>query len=149
MRKHELFSGDERPGPKRREPFPFVLEELEPIRPTIKHMFGFTSVYLEEKLLCSLRDSVKQPGSNGMWLYTTKEHLDSLAKEFPDLPRRQLWRSRNSDKAWIILASRLETFEEYAFKACELILAGDRRIGRLKRLSLQTLKAATRRRTPN
>ena len=118
---------------KKREPFPFVLEELDSLRPTIKHMFGFTSVYLDEKLLCSLRDSVKQPGSNGMWLYTTKEHLESLAREFPDLPKRQLWRSRNGDKAWVILASRLEHFEEYAFRACELILEGDQRIGRLKR----------------
>jgi hypothetical protein len=118
---------------KRQDPFPFVLEELSSIRPTIKRMFGFTSVYLEEKLLCSLRDSVKQPGSNGMWLYTTTEHVDSLGREFPDLPKRQLWRSRNGDKAWVILAARLEGFEEYAFKACELILKGDRRIGRLTR----------------
>lgn len=119
---------------KTREPFPFVLDELDSLRPTIKHMFGFTSVYLDEKLLCSLRDSVKQPGSNGMWLYTTQEHLESLAREFPDLPKRQLWRSRNGDKAWVILASRLENFEEYAFRACELILKGDQRIGRLKRV---------------
>ena len=59
------------PATKKRDPFPFVLEELSPIRPTIKHWFGFTSLYLDEKLLCSLRDSPKQPGSNGMWLYTT------------------------------------------------------------------------------
>jgi len=118
---------------KRRDPFPFVLEELSPIRPTIKRMFGFTSVYLDEKLLCSLRDSVKQPGSNGMWLYTTTEHVDSLAREFPELPKRQLWRSRCGDKAWVVLASRLGSFEEYAFKACELILKGDQRIGRLSR----------------
>jgi hypothetical protein len=96
-------------------------------------MFGFTSVYLAEKLLCSLRDSVKQPGSNGMWLYTTREHVDSLSREFPDLPKRQLWRSRSGNNAWIILASRLENFEEYAFKACELILRGDQRIGRITR----------------
>ena len=119
----------------KKEPFPFVLEELTALRPTIKHMFGFTNVYLDEKLLCSLRDSLKQPGSNGMWLYTTKEHLDSLAREFPDLPKRQLWRSRNGDKAWVILGSRLENFEEYAFRACELILKGDQRIGRFKRAS--------------
>ena len=56
---------------KRRDPFPFVLEELSPIRPTIKRWFGFTSVYLDEKLLCSLRDSAKQPNANGMWIYTT------------------------------------------------------------------------------
>jgi hypothetical protein len=29
----------------KREPFPFVLEELEPIRPTVKRAFGFTYVY--------------------------------------------------------------------------------------------------------
>ncbi len=118
---------------RQRYPFPFVLEELSPIRPVIKRVFGFTSVYLDDKLLCSLRDSARQPGSNGMWLYTTTEHVDSLAREFPRLSKRQLWRSRSGDKAWIVLASRLEEFEEYAFKACELILRGDRRIGRIKR----------------
>jgi hypothetical protein len=118
---------------KRHDPFPFILEELAPIRPSIKRMFGFTSVYLEEKLLCSLRDSVRQPESNGMWLYTTTEHVESLAREFPQLPKRQIWRSRSGDKAWVILASRLEDFEEYAFKACELILKEDRRIGRVTR----------------
>jgi hypothetical protein len=117
---------------KRRDPFPFVIEELASIRPTIRRMFGFTSVYLEDKLLCSLRDSVKQPGSNGVWLYTTTEHVESLAREFPQLPKRQIWRSR-SGNAWVILASRLEDFEEYAFKACGLILKGDRRIGRVTR----------------
>ena len=118
---------------KTREPFPFVLEELSAIRPTIKHWFGFTSVYLDEKLLCSLRDSAKQPNSNGIWLYTTTEHVESLAGEFPELPKRQLWRSRSGNKAWVVLASRLEGFEEYAFRACELILRGDRRIGRVTR----------------
>jgi hypothetical protein len=120
-----------------RDPFPFVLEELNSIRPTIKRMFGFTSVYLDEKLLCSLRDSVRQPGSNGMWLYTTTEHVDSLGREFPQLPKRQLWRSGKN--AWVILASRLEDFEEYAFKACELILKGDQRIGRITRPKALTM----------
>ena len=118
---------------KQRDPFPFVLAELYSIRPTIKRMFGFTSLYLDDKLLCSLRDSPKQTGSNGMWLYTTTEHVDSLGREFPQLPKRQLWRSRHGDKAWVILASRLEDFEEYAFRACELILKGDKRIGRITR----------------
>jgi hypothetical protein len=42
-----------------------------------------------------------------------------------------LWRS--GKKAWVVLASRLEDFEEYAFTACELVLKGDQRIGRLTR----------------
>jgi hypothetical protein len=116
---------------KKQLPFPFVIEELDSLRPTIKRMFGFTHVYLEDKLLFSLRDDPKQKGTNGLWLYTTTEHIESLAKEFPHLPRRQLWRSKKN--AWIILASKLEEFEEYAFKACELVLNGDQRIGRISR----------------
>jgi len=110
-------------------PFRFVLEELEPIRPEVKRVFGFTYIYLDGKLLCGLRDSPKLPSCNGLWLFTTTEHVDSLVREFPELPRRCLWRSGN--KAWVILASRLGLFEEYAFKACELMLNGDRRIGRV------------------
>lgn len=116
---------------KQRAPFPFVLEELVSIRPTVKRMFGFTYVYLDEKLLFSLRNSSNKPGSNGMWLFTTVEHIDSLASEFPQLSRRYLWRSGKN--AWVILASKLEGFEEYAFRACELILRGDPRIGRIGR----------------
>lgn len=114
---------------KKQVPFSFVLEELVSIRPTIKRMFGFTYVYLDDRLLFSLRYSQKQPGSNGMWLYTTAEHIESLGSEFPQLSRRYLWRSGRN--AWVILASKLEGFEEHAFRACELILSGDRRIGRV------------------
>jgi hypothetical protein len=128
---------------KKQLPFPFVIEELNSLRPTIKRMFGFTHVYLEDKLLFSLRDSLKQPGTNGIWLYTTAEHIESLAKEFPHLPRRQLWRSKKN--AWVILASKLEDFEEYAFKACELILNGDKRIGRISRGSGRNELRANRR----
>src|SRR4029453_483211 len=116
-------------------PFPFVFSELESIRPTIKRAFGFTYVYLDEKLLCGLRHSNKQSNSNGIWLFTTTEHVDSLGQEFPQLPRRYLWRSKVN--AWVVLPSRLEYFEEYAFKACELILNGDRRIGRVSRANVR------------
>ncbi|HEX7333163.1 MAG TPA: hypothetical protein VF290_16785 [Pyrinomonadaceae bacterium] len=112
-----------------RDPFPFVLDELQPIRPVVKRMFGFTYVYLDETLLCALRNSEKKPATNGLWLFTTTEHVDSLGREFPDLPRRYLWRS--GKKAWVVLSARLEYFEEYAFKACELMVNGDRRVGRV------------------
>ena len=116
---------------KKQAPFPFVLEELVSIRPTVKQMFGFTHVYLDDRLLFSLRDSANKPGSNGMWLYTTAEHIESLGREFPELSRRYLWRSGRN--AWVILASKLEGFEEYVLKACDLILRGDPRIGRVSR----------------
>lgn len=112
-------------------PFSFVVDELSSLRPTVKSAFGFTYVYLGDRLLCGLRNSQKQSGSNGMWVFTTVEHAESLIMEFPDLSKRYLWRSGKN--AWVILPSRLGLFEEYAFKACELILNGDRRIGRATR----------------
>jgi hypothetical protein len=117
--------------PEAELPFPFVIDELFSLRPTIKRAFGFTYVYLDNKLLCGLRNSKKQPGSNGLWLFTTTEHLESLGKEFPDLSRRYFWRSGKN--AWVILPSKIGEFEEYAFKACELMLNGDKRLGRLTR----------------
>lgn len=118
-------------GRQQQTPFPFVLDELASLRPRIKKVFGFTHVYLDDKLLFSLRDSSKRPATNGIWIYTTLEDLDSLAREFPDLPRRQLWRSGKN--GWLVLASRIPGFEEHAFKLCELVLNGDRRIGRVTR----------------
>jgi hypothetical protein len=125
-------------------PFQFVLDELLPLRPMIRRMFGFTYVYLDEKLLLSLRESAKQPQFNGVWLYTQAAHIDSLRREFPLLPRRAFWKSGKN--GWVILASRLEEFEEYAFKACALILRGDRRVGRVTRRGAKSLptKAAER-----
>ena len=118
---------------KRQAPFQFVLDELLPIRPTIRRMFGFTYIYLDEKLLVSLRESAKQPQYNGVWLYTEAQHIESLRREFSLLPKSCFWKSGKSGSGWVILASRLEDFEEYVFRACELILRGDQRIGRVTR----------------
>lgn len=118
---------------KKQSPYQFVLDELSPIRPTVKRVFGFTYVYLGERLLLALRRSERQPRFNGVWLYTEAEHIESLRGEFPSLPRRCFWKSKKSGSGWIIIASGLEDFEEYAFKACELILRGDRRVGRVGR----------------
>lgn len=120
---------------RQKTPFPFVLEELASLRPRLKTVFGFTHVYVDDKLLFSLRDSLKRPSTNGIWVYTTLENLDELAREFPSLPRRQLWRSGKN--GWLVLASRIAGFEEHAFKLCELILQGDRRIGRVTRAYLK------------
>lgn len=110
--------------------FQFVLDELASLRPVIRKMFGFTHVYLDDRLLLSLRESARQPRHNGVWLYTEAEHLDSLRQTFPALPRHCFWKSRQGGKGWVILAATFEEFEEYAFKACELILRGDPRLGR-------------------
>jgi hypothetical protein len=114
--------------------FQFVLDELLPLRPAVRRMFGFTYVYLEERLLLSLRESARQPRFNGVWLYTEAAHLLSLRGEFPQLPRRCFWKSGKN--GWVILPSEVEGFEEHAFRACKLILGGDRRVGRVTRRQL-------------
>ena len=111
--------------------FQFVLDELWPLRPVVKNSFGILFVYVGEQLVLGLRDSIKLPNTNGVWLFTSIEHLDSLRRDFPSLPQHCFWKSEK--KAWLILASRLGDFEELALKACELILNGDRRIGRVTR----------------
>jgi len=121
-------------------PFQFVLDEVSSLRPAVKNVFGFTYVYLDDKLLFALRDSQKQPATNGMWVFTSAEHVESLAREFPDLPRRQIWRS--GPKCWLVLSSRLSGFEEYAFRACQLVLNGDPRIGRISRRPAAAKRAA-------
>ncbi|HEX8071468.1 MAG TPA: hypothetical protein VF546_16040 [Pyrinomonadaceae bacterium] len=120
---------------KKTPPYQFVLDELESLRPTLRQMFGFTYVYLGERLLLSLRHSARQPRFNGVWLYTEAEHIASLRREFPALPRRCFWRSKRSGSGWVIIAVESEEFEEHASKACELILRGDRRVGRATRKS--------------
>lgn len=111
--------------------FKFVLDELEPARPRTRTVFGFTYVYIGDRLVLSLRNSIKGPQFNGVWVYTQAEQVPELKREFPELPRRCFWKSGKN--GWVIIASNLEQFEEYSFKACSLILQGDRRIGRLSR----------------
>ena len=118
---------------KKRLPFQFVLDELLAIRPDVRQVFGFTHVYLDQMLLLSLRDNPNQPRFNGVWIYTQSEYFDSLQRYFPALPKRCFWRSKKTGNGWIILPAGQEDFEEYALKACELILQADKRIGRLSR----------------
>lgn len=116
---------------KPQSPFQFVLDELLPLRPVVRRVFGFSYVYLGETLLLALRDGMKHPRYNGVWLFTQAEHIESLRREFPELPRRSFWKSGKN--GWVILAAELEDFEECAFRACALILGGDRRVGRVTR----------------
>lgn len=120
---------------KKRFPFQFVLDELMPLRLEIKRMFGFTYIYLDQKILLALREAKKQPNTNGIWIFTEANHIESLRAEFPGLPQQNFWKS--GTKGWVILGTRLESFEEYALKVCELILRGDRRLGRVTHRNLK------------
>ncbi len=112
---------------KEKLPYSFVLEELATLDIRSKPMFGFVYVYLGEKLIFLLRERTNQPERNGLWLATMSECLASLREEFPLLPSSSVISSGKN--GWLFLPARLELFESYAVRACELIAKYDARIG--------------------
>jgi hypothetical protein len=64
-----------------------------------------------------------------VWLATTEEHHQSLRREFPNMRSIGVFGREVTD--WQLLAADAADFEEAAMRACELILAGDPRIGKV------------------
>jgi hypothetical protein len=121
---------------KRRTPVPheFVLDALAPMSPTTRPMFGCLAIYVRDKIVLILRDKPGQTADNGVWLATTKEHHQSLRREFPNMRSIQVLAKNVSGKkvtGWQVLSADAENFEEAALRACELVLAGDTRIGKV------------------
>lgn len=92
-------------------------------------MFGCVAVYVENKIVLILRDKANHRSDNGVWLATTSEHHESLRREFPRM--RSIRVLGSGVTGWQILPSDEEDFEAAALRACELIVAGDPRIGKM------------------
>ena len=107
--------------------FEFVLEAIAPLNPWTKPMFGCLAVYVKEKIVFLLCEKTDSPDC-GVWLATTPEHHTSLRAEFPNMrPIAVFWKITG----WQNLPADSPDFEEGALKACELVLRGDRRIGKI------------------
>jgi hypothetical protein len=113
-------------------PHTFVLEALAPLEPEVRRMFSGYAVYLRDRIVCMLRDHVKSPQDNGLWLVLS-ESVDpadrALRKEFHSLRPIELLGEKISH--WLVIPSDSPTFEEEALHACELLLNHDSRIGRV------------------
>jgi hypothetical protein len=131
-------------------PHEFVLDAIAPLSPRTRPMFGCLAVYVKEKIVLVLRDKLKNTADNGVWLATTEEHHESLRREFPKM--RSIKVLGKAVTAWQVLPADAPDFEEAALRACELIAAGDPRIGKVpgtRRVSLSGVKkAAIRTKTP-
>ncbi len=116
---------------KQRKAFPheFVLDALAPLSPRTRPMFGCVAVYVEDKIVLVLRDKRDQTADNGVWLATTAEHHQSLRREFPNMRSIQVLGKKVT--GWQVLPNDAPDFEEAAFRACELIVARDARIGKV------------------
>jgi hypothetical protein len=110
-------------------PHEFVLEALAPLSPCTRPMFGCLAVYVKDRIVLVLRHKRGNTVDNGVWLATTKEHHESLRREFPNLRSIQLL--GKAVTGWQVLPADAPDFEEAALRACELIVAGDPRIGKV------------------
>jgi hypothetical protein len=115
---------------KRRKAVPheFVLDAIAARSPETRSMFGCLAVYVAGKIVLILRDRRDAAADNGVWLATTKEHHDSLRREFPNMRSIQVLGAKVT--GWQVLPVDAPDFEKAALRACELICAGDSRIGK-------------------
>jgi hypothetical protein len=113
----------------KRVPHEFVLDAIAALSPRTRPMFGCVAVYVEEKIVLILRDKPGTKVDNGVWLATTVEHHESLRREFPQM--RSIKLLGRETTGWQVLPADAADFEEAARRACELVLQGDPRIGKV------------------
>ena len=112
-------------------PFPFVLDALLSIEPVLRPMFGCHAVYVGDKIALVLRNRKDHPDANGVWIATSMEHHVSLKKDFPSLCSVYILSGGKKETNWQMIPMEADDFEESVINACEFILAGDERIGRI------------------
>jgi hypothetical protein len=116
---------------KKNIPFEFVIENLFSADPIVKPMFGCHSIYIDGKIVLSLRD--KDDDDSGVWIGTSKEFHSSLKKEFPSMRSIRIFGPGTS--GWQVLPKDADDFETSVNKVCELILKGDERIGKIPKVT--------------
>jgi hypothetical protein len=116
----------------RSAPYPFILEALAPLEPEVRPMFSGFAVYVGEKIVLMLRDSLKQPKDNGVWLvFSEAANLadPGVRQDFPSLRLIDLLGGKIAH--WRLIPADSSTFESEALHACELLLKHDLRFGRV------------------
>ena len=95
-------------------------------------MFSGFAVYVGDKIVAMLRDSLKNPKDNGMWLVfseTAKIDGADMRREFPSLRLIDLLGGKIGH--WRLIPADSTTFESEALHACDLLLKRDARFGRV------------------
>lgn len=110
-------------------PFDFVLEYLHAAEPLVRQMFGCHSIYVKNKIVLALRKKSEFSRDNGVWVATTRDHHDSLRKDLPSL--RTIFLFGTAESGWQNIPEESDRFEEEVTIACDLILKGDPRIGKI------------------
>ena len=126
-----------------RKPVPhaFVLDAVASLSPYTRPMFGCLAVYVGEKIVFVLRDKPASAPDNGVWLATTCEHHENLRRDFPNMRSIQVFGKEVT--GWQVLPVDAPDFEESAMRACEFVLAGDERIGKIPGARSSSKRAKT------
>lgn len=125
---------------KQKIPFDFVLEKLLPLSPAVRPMFGCYAVYVNERLVLTLRNHTKFPNDNGVWIATSQEFHSALKKEFTSMRTISLL-GGGKETNWQNLPVDDDRFEEEVDKACDFILKSDPRIGVIPKKKKKISKA--------
>lgn len=136
--------------PRKTVPHAFVLEAIAPVMPETRPLFGCVAVYVGDKIVLALRDKPGQTAAdNGVWLATTKEHHESLQREFPSMRSIQVLGKEVT--GWQVLPADSPDFEQAALLACELIVAKDPRIGKVPKAKTRRVsgRAGTKQKKPS
>ncbi len=95
-------------------------------------MFSGFAIYIGDRIVCMLRDHLRSPQDNGLWLVlseTVQPADTQLRREFPSL--RPIALLGDKIGHWLLLPSDVPNFEKEALHACDLLLRRDLRLGRI------------------
>jgi hypothetical protein len=95
-------------------------------------MFSGFAVYLGDKIVLMLRDSLKHPEDNGVWLvFSETANLadPGIRRDFPSI--RLIGLLGGKIGHWRLIPADSPTFETEALHACELLIKHDARFGRV------------------
>lgn len=113
-------------------PFPFILELLYRREPRTRSMFGAHGIYIGEKIMFIVRNKAgSHPEANGVWFATSKEHHESLSREFPSMQSVYILSDGKAETDWQMIHVDDENFESQVSLLCELVLRNDPRIGKI------------------
>jgi len=129
--------------PRKVVPHEFVLDAISPLSPVTRSMFGCLAIYVENKIVLVLRDKSSQTADNGIWLATTREHHESLRREFPNMRSIQILGKEIT--GWQLLPADAPDFEQAGLRACELVRGRDPRIGKVPKARRSAGPGAKRR----
>lgn len=127
---------------KKQIPFDFVLDELEALAPTTRPMFGCTAVYVEDRIVCILRDKGPSDRDSGVWLAYQPEHEAALLALYPPLVRISIFGDKV--QGWRVLPARHPEFEDHVLDVCKRVRARDMRFGKVPGTKKKSAKAGAK-----